>query len=52
MYYEAIADISAQSDEEEAQELLQFVIDGIESQSTQSLRDRRTLEDAYELQNE
>jgi hypothetical protein len=52
MYYEATADIPAQSDEEEAQELLQFVIDGIESQSTLSLRDRRTLEDAYELRDE
>ncbi|MDA3949462.1 MAG: hypothetical protein PF508_09555 [Spirochaeta sp.] len=52
MYYEAVADVPRQSDEEEAQELLQFVINGLESQATQSVRDRRTLEDAYELRDE
>lgn len=49
MYFEAVADIPRQSDEEEAEALLQFVIIGLESQTTQSLRDWRTLEDAYEL---
>jgi hypothetical protein len=52
MYYEAVAGVPRQADEEEAQELLRFVITGIESQATQSVRDRRTLEDAYELRDE
>jgi hypothetical protein len=49
MYYEAVADIPDQSDAAEAAELLNFVIESLESQDELSLRDERTLSDAREL---
>lgn len=49
MYYESQAEIPAQSDQEEAAELLQFVIDGIESRSERTLREERTIADARDL---
>lgn len=49
MYYEALAEIPDQSDAAEATELLNFVIESLESQDELSLRDERTLSDAREL---
>jgi len=49
MYYESQTDISSQSDQEEAAELLKFVIDGIGSQNERTLREERTITDAREL---
>lgn len=48
-YFEGTLSLSEQSDEEEAKELLNMVIEGIEAAGSIDLRGRRTLEDAREL---
>ncbi|MFP4330521.1 MAG: hypothetical protein ACOC45_06700 [Alkalispirochaetaceae bacterium] len=51
-HYEGVAelpDLSERSDRQESQEILRFVIDGIEGQSRRTLRDRRALEEARGL---
>ena len=48
-YFEGTLSLPEQSDEEEAKELLNRVIEGIEAAGSIDLRGRRTLEDAREL---